>query len=262
MSHSLAKIWAVGIFYHTQRWQSCHPGFRTWVKVWIPFFWKVCSPHDTYWAMCSEQTSPFRVIQRNRAVSNHRDLNLWCYGSCDAISEGFWRASGCSMKGKQSIHTGLRFERKSMLKYSSSLYIAAVCAPLQQGMRGPLIHLLGTHLGEKNHANFTFTRFSLHSVSWRGFSLPLKSVPHFCLKEENSNKVTFELNSWAKRDIKKMLRKQCWRKCFFRSVNGYQGKIQGFMCIEKKVEITLILPEWNYWFPIFLLIRLLFIWLG
>ena len=163
---------------------------------------------------------------------------------------------------EQSIHTGSPFGRKSVFEYPLSKYMAGVCAPLPQGMAGQVIHLLGTHQGKNPTANLTFTIFLLHHVSCRGCRLPLESVAHFCQREENSNKVRFGLNSWEKMDIKKMLRKQSWRKMFFKKVKGYQGKIQEFMYIEKKVEIRLLPPEWNWWFPIFLLIRFLVSWLS
>ena len=96
-----------------------------------------------------------------------------------------------------------------MLEYPLLLYIAAGCAPLQRGMRGPLIHPLVTQLEEKKPAKFTSTRFFLHSVNFPGCSLLLKSVAHFCLKRANLNKVTIEVNPWGKMDPKKMLENQC-----------------------------------------------------
>ena len=91
---------------------------------------------------------------------------------------------------KQSIHTGLPFEMKSVLEYSLPLCIAAVCAPLQQEMRGQAIHLVYIQLGGKQTANLTFTSFSLHYVSCSGFSLPLESVTHFLLQKQNCKKVS------------------------------------------------------------------------
>ena len=57
------------------------------------------------------------------------------------------------MMSKDSINTGVPFERKSVLEYSLSLCIAAVCALLQQEMGGQAIHLFDIQLGSKQTLN-------------------------------------------------------------------------------------------------------------